>query len=93
MHSMDEYLDLQENDPGKRIDALHAWVATHPSGEEGLISGDIPMPGSRGSRHMPLLSSKRPLAEALYPIVNRVLRLAPKGTTARLVTFIRKEGE
>lgn len=85
---MDEYLDLGI-DPDQRITELHAWVATHPGGEEGLISGDVPMPGTIRPRHMPLMSSKRHLAEALLPVVNRVLQLAPRGTRAALVTFRR----
>lgn len=76
--------------PDQRIRELHAWIATHKSGAEGIISAD--MPGPMNERmHMPLVTNRRDFAEALESIAKRALFLgrnqADPAVSVRLVTY------
>ncbi|HEY0203838.1 MAG TPA: hypothetical protein VGC15_06805 [Acetobacteraceae bacterium] len=76
--------------PDQRVRELHAWIATHRSGAEGIISADLP--GPLGEKmHMPLVSSRRDVAVALEPFAKRALFLGRNqqdpAVSVRLVTF------
>ena len=43
--------------PGKVVTELHAWIATHADGSEGIIGALVP--GPTGHSLMPLMSSDR----------------------------------
>jgi hypothetical protein len=88
----DNYLDIPP--PGEqRITELHLWVATHPDGGEGIVSADVPIPGI-GSRHIPLMSSRRELAEKMKPFAEHAQQAAAKAgkpVSLRIVTYRRSE--
>jgi hypothetical protein len=88
----DNYLDMPP--PGEqRITELHLWVATYPDGGEGVVSADIPIPDI-GSRHMPLMSSKRAVAERLKPYAESAQQAAAGAgriVSLQLVTYRRVE--
>lgn len=86
----DLYLDAPP--PGdQRIRQIHVWIATYANGSEGIISADLPMPVGLGTRHMPLMNSKRDVAENLQPLARRAQRAAmhqaDRIVSIRLVTF------
>lgn len=93
--SEDVYLNLPPPSD-QRISAIYAWVATYEDGSEGIASADMPgpMPGM-GPRHMPLLSSKREVAERLRPLADIAVRLGknatPRVVSIRLVSFFQQE--
>lgn len=60
--------------PEQRITELHVWIAIYPDGSEGIVSADLPL--SFGTRHSPLLSSKRKVAESLGRLAREVQRAA-----------------
>jgi hypothetical protein len=78
-----------------RVTELHAWIATHPDGAEGIASADVDFGSGFGVRHVPLMSSKRKVAEGLKPLAEQVRQeaLIQSGTrvTMRLVTFRKVE--
>lgn len=91
---MKEYI----NDPppaDQRVTELHVWIATHPDTGEGIASADIDFGGDIGSRHTPLMSSKRKIAERMQVIVDdlrqQALVQAGARVTFRLVTFRKVE--
>ncbi len=88
---MDIYVDHQPP-PHQRIEQLHVWIATYEDGSEGIVSGDIEMvPGL--IRHIPIMSSKRHVAEGLKPLAERAAEMGRehngKGMTIELRTFTR----
>jgi hypothetical protein len=63
--------------PAQRIDELWVWIGTHPNGGEGILSVDLPAGDTGAPRHMPLMSSKRELAEvAMAGLARRIQREA-----------------
>ena len=77
--------------PGQRIDSLFVWIVTYPGGDQGIMSGDVEIPGL-GMRHIPFMSSKQHLAEALKPRVDQCAETAREQGgvfTADLVEFRR----
>lgn len=94
MSGRDNYLDLP-TPADQRITELHVWVALNEDGSEGILSADMMVEGKK--RHMPLVSSKRHLAEAMQPIVNRLIFAAighpgRQAFETNLVTFKRCDG-
>lgn len=85
-----EYVDLPQ-DADQRISAIHVWIATQPDGSEGLISADLDAGPLIGMRHMPLMSSKRHIAEGFAGVADKmrkeILKTTGKDVTIRLVTF------
>ena len=76
----------------QRVRELHAWIATHKSGAEGIISADFPVILEPSERmHMPLVSSKRSIAERMGPYAKRAAFLGRHAedppVSVRLVTF------
>lgn len=69
-------MDYFRDDPaaGQRIETLWAWVAIHADGREGVWSADMETP--IGPRHMPLVTSKRDVAERLAAVVLQLQRAA-----------------
>jgi hypothetical protein len=86
------YLDVPP-EPDQRVIEIHAWIATHADGSEGIVSADIPMP--MGMRHSPLLSSKRTVAEKLEPLARKIrqqaMHQANRVVSMKLITFRRIE--
>ena len=86
----DIYLDLPAP-PDQRIEKLHAWIATHTDGSEGIVSAAL------GPQVMPLVTSKRHVAEGLKSVAERAVQAAAaqasKVVSVRLVTFIAVPGE
>ncbi len=74
----------------QRINEIHIWVMIAKDGGESIISHDLPMPW--GTRHTPLMSSKRHIAEMMKPLTERILRRLPDDCGARveLRTFKRE---
>jgi hypothetical protein len=60
--------------PAQRIEMLYVWVGVHADGGEGILSTDLPLPLPGGTRHTPLMSSRRELAERLRPLAREVQR-------------------
>ena len=48
------------------VRTVHIWIGVRTDGREAMLSADI------GERHMPLMSSRRELAEALGPLARRL---------------------
>jgi hypothetical protein len=90
---MSEYLDNPPDDD-QRITELWAWIATHANGAEGIMSADVQMPGM-GTRHVPLIASKRATADHLGPLARKIQRAAMhqanRLTNIRLVRFVASE--
>lgn len=72
--------------PRERITELHAWIATSEDGSEGLVAGGI-----EGMGMVPLVTSRRHIAEAMGRVAERALREARADgslmVSVRLVTF------
>jgi hypothetical protein len=67
-----EFLDIPpEPNPVREI---HVWIGVHADGREAMLSADMPM--AFGTRHTPLMSSRRDLAEKLQPLARRIQREA-----------------
>lgn len=82
----DVFLDMPAS-VDQRIDELHAWIAIHSSGAESIISADVPMPGNVGTRHLPLLSSKRHVIEKLEALAARVASMDRTVSSVKMITF------
>jgi hypothetical protein len=70
--------------PDQRITELHAWIATHENGGEGVMSADLPL------GHMPLVTGKHETAEKLGAFARMVQRKAAEmgaPVTIELRTF------
>jgi hypothetical protein len=67
-----DYLDLPPEPNPIRL--IHVWIGVHADGLEAMLSADMPM--SFGTRHTPLMSSRRDLAEAMAPLARRIQREA-----------------
>lgn len=85
-----EYVLPSETDAEQQIADLHAWIATHANGGEGIVASILPGVGST-----PMVSSKRHVMERCEPLVRRTVA-ATKGrgggdevVSVRLVTFRR----
>lgn len=91
---MTEYVDMPPP-AEQRISELWAWVATHASGGEGIMSADLPMPAGIGTRHVPLIASKRDTAEKLEPLARKIQRAAmhkaDRLVSIRLARFVQTE--
>jgi hypothetical protein len=63
-------------DKDQRVDVLWAWVGIHPDGGEGILSTDLPTPDLPGGarRHMPLVTSKRHVAEICGLVAREIQR-------------------
>jgi hypothetical protein len=60
--------------PSQRVETLYVWVGVHADGGEGILSADMPLPLPGGTRHTPLMSSRRDLAESLRPLARQIQR-------------------
>lgn len=54
--------------------SIHVWIGIHADGQEAMLSADMPM--AFGTRHSPLMSSRRDLAEALGVLARKIQREA-----------------
>lgn len=70
----DMLYDTGHKPPDKRINELHVWISIDANGGEGMLSADLPLPF--GTRHTPLMSSKREIAERMRPIAEHLQRTA-----------------
>lgn len=61
-----------------QVSEVHIWIGVHADGREAMLSADMPMFG--GTRHTPLMSSRRSTAEALAPLARQVQRAAMHGS-------------
>jgi hypothetical protein len=88
----DLYVD-QPPPADQAIVELHCWIAVEADGGEGIMSGDIEMPGGLGRRHTPLITSKLEVAALMKPMAQRAQALAERTTgrpiTIKLVSFRR----
>lgn len=71
-------------DPEQRIDELHAWIATHENGGEGIIATILPGIGST-----PMVSSRRHVMEAARDHVAKTAALLGNVVAVKLVTYRR----
>jgi hypothetical protein len=63
--------------PNQRITQIFIWVMINEDGGESIMSHDMPMEEVVfGTRHMPLMSSKRDVAQKLRPIAEHICSLA-----------------
>jgi hypothetical protein len=73
--SLDTLLDIPPP-PTQRVQQLFVWITIDPeTGAEGIMSHTMPMEDGM-VRHLPLMSSKREVAEKLRPIAERIASLA-----------------
>jgi hypothetical protein len=56
--------------PDQRVTQLFVWIMINDDGSEGIMSHDLPF--AMGTRHAPLMTSKREAAEKMRPIAERV---------------------
>lgn len=83
------YVLPADMNPEQRIDELHAWIATHRNGGQGIVASVLPGLGAT-----PLVSSRRHVVEAAEPLVRQTVA-ATKGrggeevVGVELVTFRR----
>lgn len=88
----DLHLDMPPP-PSQRIRELHCWIAVYADGSQGILSADMAM--DFGTRHTPLISSKREVAESLEPMARRAQRAAMhqsnRITHLRLLTYVLQE--
>jgi hypothetical protein len=55
------------------IREIYTWIGHYADGGEGMLSADFPTPGGLGGvRHMPLLNSRREVAETMAPLARRI---------------------
>ena len=82
---------LSDQTPGQFIRELHCWIATYTDGTEGIIAGSL-----EGISLLPLMSSRRDVAERLEPMARRAQRAVMHQkhhiTSIRLVTFASTDG-
>lgn len=89
---MPDILAFSEMDPEQRVRELHAWIATHANGGEGIIAALLPGLGAT-----PLISSRRAVMEQARGAALRAVELskgrgdAEEVVSVRLVTFRRVE--
>jgi hypothetical protein len=80
-----------EPTPGQHIREIHCWIATYPDGSEGIMGY-----GTAETGLMPLMSSRRDLAEQVEPLAQRAAEATRRDTghrvTYRLVSFTSTEG-
>ncbi len=74
-----------------QISELHAWLATHEDGTEGIIASILPGLGST-----PLVTSKRQVAERMEGLAREAARTGmpdagAKAVDVQLVTFVRAD--
>lgn len=81
----DVFLDLPP-DSDQIITELHAWIATHPDGSEGIISHSTRLPGG-SIGHMPLISSKASVAARMRQAALQAVKISPRPITVRLARF------
>jgi hypothetical protein len=82
-----DYLNIPPA-PGQRVTQLFAWIAIHPDGGEGIMSTDMPL-GDLGMRHMPLITSKREVAEKMRPIAEQTASQASTAAGAPVAIVLR----
>ncbi|MGD0109994.1 MAG: hypothetical protein ABSC06_39145 [Rhodopila sp.] len=58
----------------KAIHEIFVWIGVHADGREAMLSADMPM--AFGTRHTPLMSSRRELAEEMQTLARRIQREA-----------------
>lgn len=66
---MSEHVLPSDMDPAQRIDELHAWIATHADGGQGIIACILPGLGST-----PMVSARRHVMEGARPLVLAAVR-------------------
>jgi hypothetical protein len=71
----------------RRIATIFVWVAVHRDGGEGIISADVPGLVMGETRHTPLMSSIRTVADGLEPLASEVIRLSRRAVRAELREF------
>lgn len=64
------------------ITEVHIWIGIHADGREAMLSTDMPM--AFGTRHTPLISTKREVAEGLWVLARRI-QLAAMHRADRLI--------
>ena len=62
--------------PDQKVTSLHAWIAIHENGGEGIISADLPSGRTRTMRHMPLMASRRDLAFRMEPLAEEAAEMS-----------------
>ena len=62
-------IDVPSSPP---ITELHMWISHYADGTEGIIAGNLPLPNGLGNRFMPLMNSRRDVAEAFAPMARRI---------------------
>lgn len=63
---MSERVLPSDIDPAQRIDVLHAWIATHANGGQGIVACILPGLGS-----VPMVSARRHSMERAEGLVRR----------------------
>ena len=83
---------IDQPDREQRVDVLYAWIGIHADGGEGILSTDLPTPWLPGGprRHMPLVTSKRQVAE-ICGLVAREIQLASMHQADRFVRIELRE--
>jgi hypothetical protein len=73
---MSERVLTEAPDKDQRIEVLYAWIGIHADGGEGILSTDLPTPWLPGGprRHMPLVTSKREVAELCASVAREIQR-------------------
>jgi hypothetical protein len=73
---MSETVFTEAPDRDQRIEVLYAWVGILADGAEGILSTDLPTPWLPGGtrRHMPLITSKREVAEFCASVARNIQR-------------------
>jgi len=60
--------------PDQKVTSLHAWIAIHENGGEGIISADLP--AGKSMRHMPLIASRRDRAFRMEPLAEEAAEMS-----------------